>query len=217
MPRPLTPTMTAEVTGAVLRPCFFVQAHFLSGDLFLWSGVGTVKWNGQAWLGVGTLGQISAIQESAAVQANNVTLTLSGIPSDLLGKAVNETRQGYPVQIWFGSLGDDNNVLADPLKCFAGLMDVPSIEEGDDTSTISITVENILVDLQRSRERRYTHEDQQIDFPGDLGFQYVVGIQNWNGVWGNQRGTGAGVIPPGDRPPRPTPGGGAGGFGGVVS
>lgn len=217
MPRPLTPLMTAELTGALLRPVFFLQAHFLSGDIFLWSGIGTVTWNGQNWVGVGTLGTISSIQESSELQANNVTITMSGIPSDMLGQALNETRQGYAVQLWFGALGDNNNVIADPLKCFAGRMDVPVVEEGGDTSTISITVESSLVDLQRSRLRRYTHEDQQIDFPGDLGFQYVVGIQNWNGVWGNQRGTGGGILPPGDRPPRPAPGGGAGGNFGAIS
>jgi hypothetical protein len=215
VPRPLTTGMTAQITGVALRPCFFLQAHFLSGDIFLWSGLGTVTWNGQVWQGVGSLGQISAIQESANVQANNVTFTLSGIPSDLISKAISETRQGYAVQLWFGALGDNNNVIVDPLKCFAGRMDVPTVEETPDTSSISITVENRLVDLQRSRLRRYTHEDQQIDYPGDLGFVYVSGLQNWNGVWGNQRGTGSGVIPPGDRPPRPSPGGGGGGVGGI--
>jgi len=176
--------MTAQITGAYLRPAFFAQLHFLSGDVFVWSGTGTINWNGNDWLGLGTLGQISTIEESSDIKANNLTLTLSGIPSDALAQAMGETRQGNPVTIWFGCLGDNNNVLADPIKSFAGRMDVPLIEEGSQTSTISITVESILVDLQRSRLRNYTHEDQQIDFPGDLGFEYVPGLQDWNGVWG---------------------------------
>jgi len=180
--------MTAEITGQHLRPAFFVQMHFASGDSFVWSGYGTVNWNGHDFVGLGTLGQISTIEESSDIKANNLTLTLSGIPSDALAQAMGETRQGNPVTIWFGCLGDNNNVLADPIKSFAGRMDVPLIEEGSQTSTISITVESILVDLQRSRLRNYTHEDQQIDFPGDLGFEYVPGLQDWNGVWGKPGG-----------------------------
>ena len=40
--------------------------------------------------------------------------------------------------------------------------------------------------LKRSRERRYTHDDQQIDFPGDLGFEFVPKLQELNLVWGGQ-------------------------------
>src|SRR6185437_3071291 len=140
MSRPFTAAMAAEITSQAFRPAFFLQMHFLSGDIFLWSGYGTVAWNGQNWDGIGQLGQISDIEESNDIKANNVTFTLSGIPSDMLGQAINETRQGSPVNLWFGCLGDNNNVIADPLKCFAGRMDVPMIEEGAVTSTISITV-----------------------------------------------------------------------------
>lgn len=184
MPRPFSAAMTAQITGSYLRPAFFAQLHFLSGDVFVWSGIGTVNWNGHDFLGLGQFGQISTIEESNDIKANNLTLTLSGVPSDSLSQALNETRQGNAVTLWFGCVGDGGDVVADPVKSFAGRMDVPLIEEGATTCTISITVESILVDLQRSRLRSYTHEDQQIDFPGDLGFEYVPGLQDWNGVWG---------------------------------
>jgi hypothetical protein len=106
--------------------------------------------------------------------------------------ALGQVRQGNPVQLWLGALGSNNNVLPDPLQLFAGRMDVPTIDEGTQTSSISIAVENRLIDLNRSRERRYTDQDQQIDHPGDLGFQYVQFIQNWNGTWGK---AGPGGIP----------------------
>jgi len=214
MSRPFSAAIVTELTGQHLRPAFFLQAHFLSGDIFLWSGVGTVQWNGNEWIGVGELAQISDIEESNDIKANNVTFTLSGIPSDMIAQAINETRQGYAVNLWFGCFGDGNNVIADPLKCFAGRMDVPMIEEGAVTSTISITVENILVDLQRSRLRNYTHQDQQIDYPGDLGFEYVPTLQDWNGVWGKAGGKGIGIGAPTGSGGDSTIGRGGGGGGG---
>jgi hypothetical protein len=46
-----------------------------------------------------------------------------------------------------------------------------------------------MIDLQRPRERRYTHEDQQIDHPGDMGFEYVSQLQELNLAWGKATAT----------------------------
>ncbi len=40
-------------------------------------------------------------------------------------------------------------------------MDVMTITEAGDSSTISIACENKLIALERSKERRYTPEDQK--------------------------------------------------------
>jgi hypothetical protein len=213
MPRPWTPQMVAQLSAAKIRPVLFLQMKFTDGPIFVWSGLGNLNWNGHVWVGLGALGTISAIEESSELKATNVTFTLSSIPQDLIQHALGQVRQGYPVQLWFGTLGDNNNVLADPLQIFAGRMDVPTIDEGAQTSTISIAVENRLIDLNRSRERRYTDQDQQIDHPGDLGFQYVQFIQAWSGTWGK---AGPGGVPrtPGPRPPLPDINRGRGGGGG---
>jgi hypothetical protein len=197
--------MLAQLTAANIKPVLFLKMQFNTGPIFVWSGIGTLNWNGQQWIGLGQLGTISAVEESSELAAVNVTFTLTGIPQDLIQDALNEVRQGNPVQLWFGTLGDDNNVLADPLQIFAGRMDTPTIDEGAATSTISISVENRLIDLNRARERRYTNQDQQIDHPGDLGFQYVQFIQTWNGTWGK---AGPGGVP---RTPVSVPKGGVGG------
>jgi hypothetical protein len=104
-------------------------------------------------------------------------------------KALGECRLNAPVKLWLGVLNEADAVIVDPYESFGGRMDVPSIEEGGETSTIKLRVENRLVDFNRARERRFTHEDQQIDYPGDLGFEYVAGYQEWNGVWGKPGST----------------------------
>jgi hypothetical protein len=216
MPRPWSPTMQGQLGAAHIKPVLFLQMQFTDGPIFVWSGLGTVTWNGIQWVGLGGLGTISAIEESSEIKATNVTFTLSGIPQDMIMHALGQVRQGNAVKLWFGSLGDNNNVLADPLQIFSGRMDVPTIDEGAATSTISIAVENRLIDLNRSRERRFTDQDQQIDHPGDLGFQYVQFIQTWNGTWGK---AGPGGVPraPFTRPPMPDINrGGAGGAGGNI-
>lgn len=182
-----TPFATAIAAGIVPN-AIFVQADFVSGSLYLWSGAGPVAWNGQTWLGVTdplgrSLGSITPLRtEASELRVDNVTMSLSGIPADLVGKAINECRVNKLVKVWYGIFAD-SSVIADPQLCFAGRIGVPTLSDDGPTCTISITVENRAFDFQRPRERRYTHEDQQTEYPDDLGFQYVQDIQK-PAVWG---------------------------------
>lgn len=208
MPRTLTREVAEQFNADHLRVVVFVEMLFRSGYLRLWSGLGNIDWNGQTWTGYGVLGSISTISESVDIRADGTQLTLSGIPQDMLSKAINECVQGNPVRIYFGALDEGENVIAVPFMIFSGRMDVPTVDEGEDTSTITLTAENRLIDLQRARERRYTDQDQQIDFPGDRGFEFVPMVQEWNGIWGKAGGSSGGgsghgnIGPPSYKPNR---------------
>jgi hypothetical protein len=188
MARDLTADFKVEIEGRLVRPIIFVFLDFVADPVYIWSGVGTVSWNGHTWLGVGNLGGVSAVQETADTIAQNITLSLSGIPTEYLSDVIEAVQQNTDVQVWFGFLADDNSIVADPYQVFWGHIDVPTVTEGADTSTVSITCENPLIDLQRSANRRYTPDDQKIDYPTDKGFEYVASIQEWDGTWGKAGG-----------------------------
>jgi hypothetical protein len=208
----LTSDVITELSASSVQPIYLVEIDFADGPAYLWSGIGTVSWNGHSWLGVGSLGSISAVTEANEVSPQSITLTMSGIPSDLLAEAISECRQNTAVNIWFGFLNSSGAIIADPSQCFAGHVDVPTVTEGAETSVISITAENPLIDLNRSSNRRYTMDDQFIDYPTDQGFSFVPSIQAWSGLWGKAGGSnptksgggGGSVV-------TSTPGGGAGG------
>lgn len=184
MSRNMTSAVLAAIASGLVRPVAFVQAQFASGIIYVWSGIGPITWNGQTWTGLGRLGKISPIPESTNGQAKGVTLELSGIPSDLLSDVLTEVRPQFPVFLWIGYLDSTGNVIANPEQRFSGRMDVVRLSEGGETSSIQINVESKLIDLNRARERHYTHQDQQIDYPGDNGFRFVNGIQELSVVWG---------------------------------
>ena len=75
--------------------------------------------------------------------------------------------------------------MADPYAIFQGQMDLMTISDGGDTATIKLTAESRLIDLDRSRERRFTSEDQKIEFPDDKGLEYVDDLQDKEIVWGS--------------------------------
>lgn len=198
MVRALTSGMVTEVTGAVMRPAIFCEIEFDTGFLRVWSGIGSFSFDSKTWLGVGDLGTISVIQEGSDLTASGITLTLSGIPQDKLDNILDDVRQGNPIRCYLGMLDSSDVLVVDPFKFFDGFTDVAGIEEGAETATLSITGENALIILNKSSERRFTSEDQIFDFAGDLGFDFVPSIQEWNGVWG--RGS---PIPGGSQSPQP--------------
>lgn len=187
----VTANFASQCLAGKVAPVYLAQLQITSGNLYLWTGIGNLSWNGQTWAGLGQLGSVSGITSVNDVSAQSITLMLTGIPSDLVNEAMNEIKQYYEVQIWFAFLDDTGTLVSTPVRVFDGHMDVPTITVGGDTSSIQITCENPLIALNTASNRIYTTDDQAIDYPGDLGFSFVPSIQEWNGVWGK-----AGAAPP---------------------
>lgn len=184
MARDLTASVQSAIAAAEVKPILLFEGNFSSGQVYLWSGYGDLSWNGQTWEGVGNLAAVSPITENDEVQANGISVSLQGIPSEMIALALLEVGQGRLGRIYIGFLDANDAVIADPVLAFEGRLDVPSIEEGGETSSISITYESRLIDLQRPRETRYTNEEQQRLYPSDVGFEYVPALQEKVINWG---------------------------------
>lgn len=189
MPRTLSADFLAAIESSGVRPAIFVEANFTSGPLYAWTGLGSIDWNGHTWLGVGSLGSISTIEEGADVNAKGITIGLSGIDPTILTGVVSEFRTGLPVTVYFGLFDADMTLIADPVISFQGRMDQPTLNVDGQSASISINCENRLLDMNVSVERRYTNEDQQLDYPGDRGFEFVNSIQEVAVNWGRTPST----------------------------
>jgi len=174
----------AETFKTVARPVLLVELGFTSGTTRAWSGLGTLTWNGQDWLGVGTLGQVSSVEETLEVRAAGASFELSGVPADLLTHVMTEPLQSRPVKLWLGFMDEDWVVVPEPVLIFRGLMDTVEIRDGGPTATITLLAENRLRDLERLRVRNYTDADQQAAYPGDRGFEFVPALQTMTIPWG---------------------------------
>jgi len=183
MSRTISALVEAESIKAAVQPVFFIEMDFSGGFVRLWSGYGSFTWNGQTWLGAGHLLEIDPMSETVDFVANGAAVRLNGIPSAMLAVALGENYQGRPATIYLGFLDSSNVIIADPLQLYKASMDIMEIDEGGETASISIRIESQAISLKRSKEWRYTHEDQLIDYPGDLGFEYVAGLQDKALIW----------------------------------
>ena len=184
MSRNLSSGMQTAVEADVVRPIVLVQCAFDSGDLNLWNGIGDLTVNSVDYVGAGTLLSIGEIAESSELQANGISVTLSGITDPLLAKARDEDYQGRELKVLLGAMDASNGVISNPVVVFSGFMDTMVINDSSETATIVVTVENRLIEFERTRIRRYTAEDQKIDYPNDKGLEFVTEIAEKEIVWG---------------------------------
>lgn len=206
MSRDLDPDTIKAISQDVVHPFFAVELKF-DGDetLRMWTGQGTLVLNdGTQWVGTGNLLDISSIEETAEMAVKGATLTLSGVPSEILSLALSEPYQGRVCNIYFGTfssgslLKETGNyiLLQDGSRInletgekgfnqlFSGYMDQMNIDDGGETSTIELKVENRLVDLERARVSRYTKFYQQSVYPDDEGLNFVEDLQTRKVPWG---------------------------------
>ncbi len=210
MSRDLPTGWAAIFAARIVRPVFLVDLDWPSGMVYAWNGYGNITWNGHTYLGTGHLGSISPISESKGGQANGVILTMTGIPSDRIVDALANDAQGRSGKVWLTGMTVPGVFDADPYPIFDGVIDVTPMEDEGETCSLSVMLEKELID-RRLTERRNTHEDQQIDFPGDDIFQYVAGLATKEGTWGGKTvgsSGAAGAI---------APGGTSSGFKGVIN
>ena len=193
MSRGLSVNVANEIIKSEVSPIILFEGEFASGWMRLWSGFGDLSWNGYTWTGAGTLMTVSQIEEVQDISAKGANLTLNGIPSGMLSLALNDVKQGKVGKVYLGFLSG-TSVISDPYLLFSGRLDVPSIDEGAETSTINLSYESRLIDLQRVRVSRYTNEDQQRAFPGDLGCEFVTALQEVQINWGRSDSSGVSKI-----------------------
>lgn len=176
--------LEAETLAGSLRPFLAVKFEFESGDLNLWGGIGDITLFGETYIGTGDLLRLEPAGETDDLRAEGSTFTLSGVNSAIVSIALQEGYQGRPATLFIGALNADGTKVADPRPINKGRMDVMQITDQGETATVSLTVESELRAFERATSRRYTPEDQKIDFPNDLGLDFIPSLQDVDLVWG---------------------------------
>ena len=122
-------------------------------------------------------------EHEALLQSPTFRATIAGAEANV-AVALGQVYQGRSCRLWMAPLTADHAVIDDPALVFWGRMDTMDIELGD-TATITVAAESRLAAWDRPRVRRFNHEDQQIDHPGDQFFEFVPQMVDRQLVWGS--------------------------------
>jgi len=183
MSRGITSALNTVFTSSEVRPFVAVDLAFSGGNVTVWTGLGNITFASTTFVGTGEILGISAITESGAVQANGLNINFNGLDSTLVSTALTENYQGRSAIVYMGSLTSAYQVVADPYVLFKGRMDTMDIADDGQRADIQISCESRLIDLGRARVRRYTQVDQQTEFAGDKGLDFVSSLQEKSIRW----------------------------------
>ena len=185
MPRDIPSSLITALESGEFSPFYAIDLNFFNGSgnvaapLYLWTGVGDKSANGNTYTGAGDLLSIGNLEEAAELKASGLTLSLSGVPSNLLLAALSHEYSGRDCNVYFGVEGNSNLI-----EVFTGYMDTMTIDDSPETSTITLTVENRLIDLERVNPFRYTQENHKTLYSNDTFFSYVSDLQDQSIEWG---------------------------------
>lgn len=183
MPRQLSQSILDQLASDEVHPFFMFTFEYSSETSRFWTGNTSLTYNGNVYNGTGDAITVSSISETEEIRAENIEFTLSGVPTDLVSTALQEPYQGRPCDVKLGFMNEDAGIV-DVFTAWEGRMDVKKIDENTENLSIVLNAENRLVDLKRTRERRYTDEDQKAEYPNDDFFEYVPSIQEREIEWG---------------------------------
>lgn len=183
MSRDISATNLTEINSDHLHEVVLVKMAF-DTPAYAHSGIGTISYDGNDYLGVGDFGSISNVSESEDLRPNSATLTLSGVDAALITESLDSGNYGDVVTLYIGYRQDDGTLVDDPWVFASAKLEFMSVQQGDENS-VSITIQSDLAVLDQSDGSRFSDEDQERRFTGDRGFAFVSemnGIQlQWAG------------------------------------
>ena len=178
----------------------FVRLDLPGYTARFFTGAGVIAWDDgtgtQTWTGA-PMGDIDGLTGSTKLQAQTVTLSLSGLDSALKTEVMDYLVRGSEVYIWMFYISA-GTIVADPWLAFAGQVDVPEFEEGDDVTLQVECVDAVGAAFRKTVTRR-TDEDQKGRFTGDRFYEFAARTTRETVKWGvpwqeGSNGAGGGTI-----------------------
>ena len=173
-----------------------VKCDFDTETLRLWSGDGNLSVGGENYLGVGTLLQVSPVEDNLELTSTGVSVSLAGMDSTVLNLALTENYQNRFITIFLGFLLDGSEVVIGTMTVFKGRIQSMTINDDPKGSIITQEAENRLIDLERPSNLRYTKESQKFIDSSDSCFNRVQSLADKEIIWGStssNTGSGSGT------------------------
>lgn len=174
-------TTTAQQTALekpVAREAWFVELQFAGGTVRVCSFGQTFTWGGYDWIGLGAVGRISPLDESAGVASSSMTFSLNVAQVSILALALGpvEDYRGLPAKLYFCPL-DESGVLIDtPELCWRGLMDTMQVGVDGEEGQVALKCETSAYGLKRRPSLRLNAAQQKQRYPTDTGFDYLTDL-----------------------------------------
>lgn len=184
MSRDLPNDVIAELDSSSYSFEYLYYGKFGSTELYLWTGGYNLVHDGKTYLGNGWLQNIGSMDEHInEIRSTSMTVYVSGLPSALQSLMLNSTTESTPGTMSLAFFDkDDEKIHVEPW--FAGKLDKVRNTQLPNSSVIRIDYRDELVLIGQEREIRWSPESQKLEYPGDLGADYMPFLNQQRLFWG---------------------------------
>jgi len=189
MARTLDSQLKANLQTDNVRPFFAVKVKLPDSNNtdvwnYMWTGLGDLTlFSNETYTGLGDLLSVGGVTENQDLAAKGCAINLK-TTSEFILVTRDRDYQGNEIKIYLGALDNTGAVIGDPFMFFDGFLDQMSFTMTGKDVMLQATAEHKLIRLQKSSNRRFTHEDQIQRFPNDNGFNLQTAIANRQLTWG---------------------------------
>lgn len=180
--RDIDPLLLAEYQKPIFYPVALVYLDAPDNKLFLHSGVGSLSFDGETWLGLGQIGSIDIPIETAGAVPEEAVLSIVGPVENLLAEADDARIRGRQVDIYAGCTTTPGGsiLIGEPLRVFTGSMGKSDFKLDASRKGARFSVRIKSGQPARSGAQiAHSDEDQQSKFPGDTMFRRVSNAAKW--------------------------------------
>lgn len=171
MARTLSSNLQTQIANDQNKICFLVEINF-STPLRATDHYSNVTYDSNVYEAGGNFVNISSSTENGEAQIEEITITFSNITSTVKDLIEDGNYTNTSVNIYIAFF-DNNETIVDATTYFSGIIGNCSITESDQSSHLSMIVQNHWANWQLKKGRHFTDESQQHVFSGDKGFEYA--------------------------------------------
>lgn len=144
--------------------------------------------------GSASLISVSPISQVVADQVQTITITLSGLATDVLANLLTLNLHQGTVEIIKALFDPATRALVTLAPIFRGLIDRDELTEEDGRSQFTLNCVSRARELDRSTYRTRSFSDQIRDYSGDRFFEYAKKTGVTKISWGAGQGAGASAV-----------------------
>lgn len=153
------------------------------GEVWVWSGVGTLRFGGNTYIGLGVMGTLSGIGGSKKLAVRALTFALTGIPSEA-AKYLNKSIQDRAAKAWLAGLKANGKINGDPWQVVDGKCDYQTFEPSTDNISLALTVLEPIYSIERAQNLAFTPQWLKNTYGTELtGLDDVPGMRDRQRNW----------------------------------
>ena len=129
------------------------------------------------YLAQGQFLNFSNITESSDIRVGQLDMTFTAVDTTTVSLLINNEYMNKRVVIYRAVLADDYSFTSDDVfTVFDGIIMGYSIQETNESATVTITVASQFADFERTNGRKTNPASQQVHFPTDKGMDFSAQI-----------------------------------------